>query len=159
MLALILVTLPIHAADLAGRASVIDGDTLEIHGTRIRLHGIDAPEARQSCEDRDGKPWRCGQAAALALSDRLSAAHVRCEPKDRDRYGRTVAVCYLGAVDINGWLVASGWAVAYRQYSRDYVDEEQTARDAGTGVWQGRFTMPERWRRGERLSNPAAPGN
>ena len=54
-------------ADMAGVASVIDGDTIEVHGQRIRLHGIDAPESRQLCR-LDGKPWQCGKDAANALA-------------------------------------------------------------------------------------------
>ncbi len=63
--ALILIATP-ALADVAGTASVIDGDTIEVHGQRIRLHGIDAPESRQLCR-LDGKPWQCGKDAANAL--------------------------------------------------------------------------------------------
>lgn len=102
---------------LVGTASVIDGDTIEVHGVRIRMHGIDAPESRQECVRADGTSWRCGQQAALALSDRIGRATVRCEPRDHDRYGRVVAVCFKGAEDLDRWMVANGWAVAYRKYS------------------------------------------
>src|SRR5215475_8270074 len=78
------------AAAVVGVASVIDGDTIEIHGQRIRLYGIDAPEASQLC-DLDGKPWRCGQASANALADNIGRRTVMCEPRDRDRYGRLVS--------------------------------------------------------------------
>ena len=100
---------------IVGVASVIDGDTLEIHGQRIRLHGIDAPESRQFCE-KDGKQYRCGQQAALALSDKICRATIRCEQRDIDRYKRSVAVCRLGNVDINASMVREGWAIAYLQY-------------------------------------------
>ncbi len=66
-LALILIATP-APADVAGVATVIDGDTLEIHGQRIRLHGIDSPESRQLCR-LDGKPWQCGKDAANARSN------------------------------------------------------------------------------------------
>ena len=100
-LALLLLTTPALAEPIVGRASVIDGDTLDVRGTRIRLHGIDAPESGQTCKDAAGKDYRCGQAAAL--SDRIGAAPIACEPRDTDRYGQTVAVCRKGAEDLNGW--------------------------------------------------------
>jgi endonuclease YncB( thermonuclease family) len=140
---------------LIGVASVTDGDTLVIHGKGIRLHGIDAPESGQFCE-KDGKQYRCGKQAALALSDKIGPAIVRCEQRDVDRYKRIVAVCRLGDVDLNAWMVGQGWAVAYRQYSRDYVDEESAARAAKAGIWAGRFIAPSRWRRGDRLTSENA---
>jgi endonuclease YncB( thermonuclease family) len=136
---------------IIGIASVIDGDTLEIRGQRIRLHGIDAPESGQFCE-KDGKQYRCGQQAALALSDKIGRATIRCERRDIDRYKRIVAVCRLGDVDLNAWMVREGWAISYRQYSRDYIDDESAARTAKAGIWAGRFIEPSRWRRGDRLA-------
>lgn len=135
---------------LAGRASVIDGDTLEIHGVRIRLHGIDAPEGGQTCLVRQEKN-RCGQRAALALADKIGEATVLCEPRDIDRYNRVVAVCHAKGKDLNGWMVASGWALAYRHYSSDYIAEEEAAAAAKRGIWQGEFVPPWDWRRGSRL--------
>jgi endonuclease YncB( thermonuclease family) len=155
-------TAPAVAAEapVEGRASVIDGDTFDIQRTRIRLHGVDAPEAAQTCRDADGKDWRCGQRAALALAERLGSAPVRCEPLDRDAYGRTVARCFSAGVDINAWLVENGWAVAYRSFSRTYETQEATARAGRRGIWQGSFTTPERFRAARRAPAPvpqAAP--
>ena len=130
-----------------GRASVIDGDTIEIHGERIRIHGVDAPEAGQTCYKADGTPWRCGQNAALALSDFLGQSTVSCERLDTDRYGRMVAKCRAHRKDVGRWLVSSGWAMAYTKYSADYVDDELTAKDAFAGIWQGMFQPPWEWRK------------
>ena len=140
---------------IVGVASVIDGDTLEIHRQRIRLHGIDAPESGQFCE-KDGKQYRCGQQAALALADKIGRATVRCEQRDIDRYKRIVAVCRLGGVDLNAWMVRQGWAIAYRQYSRDYVGDESTSQAEKAGIWAGPFIEPSRWRRGDRLATETA---
>jgi len=130
---------------IVGRASVIDGDTLEIHGTRIRLHAIDAPESGQSCVVA-GKATRCGQEAALALAAEIGNKTVSCTPTDRDRYGRTVAICHAGERNLNAWMVAEGWAIAYRQYGTDYVGEEAAAAAARRGLWQGEFDPPSTWR-------------
>jgi endonuclease YncB( thermonuclease family) len=135
---------------IVGIASVIDGDTIEIHGQRIRLHGIDTPESRQLCE-RDGKPYRCGQVAALALSDKIGRSTVSCEGRGTDRYRRVIAICSQAGEDLNGWLVRQGYGVAYRKYSLDYVPQEEAAHKEQLGLWSGRFVMPWLWRRGERL--------
>jgi endonuclease YncB( thermonuclease family) len=137
-------------ADITGTATVIDGDTLEIRRTRVRLHGIDAPESAQWCRAK-GERWRCGQRVAFALADKIGEKPIRCERRDIDRYGRTVAVCYLGNEDLNAWLVSEGLALAYRRYSLDYVDEEEAAEEAGRGMWRGEFVAPWDWRRGARL--------
>ena len=146
----------IHAQTLTGRASVIDGDTITIHGTRIRLHGIDAPESGQSCA-LEGKRWRCGQQAALALAKRIGSAPVDCLKKDVDRYKRVVAVCRSGGEDLNAWMVSEGWAMAYRQYSTDYIRQEDGAARTKVGIWRGEFVFPWDWRRGKRLAAETKP--
>ncbi len=142
--------LPGHALNgqsgLTGVASVIDGDTIELHGTRIRLNGIDAPESRQLCQDTKGKEWRCGQKAALALADQIARKTVNCQQTDTDRYGRVVADCYLGRQNLNRWMVREGLAVAYRKYSTAYVEAEDLARVKRRGIWGGHFDMPWEWR-------------
>lgn len=138
---------PTLAAEIAGRASVIDADTIEIHGQRIRLHGLDAPEGRQRCLMPDGSPWRCGQKGSLALSDYLGAATVTCQRVDTDRYGRMVARCSVRGVDVGQWLVSQGWAMAYKRYSKAYVTDEHSARMAKRGIWVGTFQPPWEWRR------------
>ena len=154
--ALMAATTPARA-EIAGTASVIDGDTIEIHRTRIRLFGIDAPESSQLCES-GGKKYRCGQQAALALDGMTAGKTVRCQEKDRDRYGRTVAECFTGSTSLNGWMVAQGWAVAYRQYSKAFIPQEEDARRARRGIWQGSFQMPADYRRKPSPEEQAAHG-
>ena len=136
----------LSASPLIGVASVIDGDTIEIHGQRIRLYGIDAPEGSQLCTQSTGERWRCGQRAAFALSDHIGSGIVECEPRGLDRYRRVLAVCFLRGENLNGWLVLGGWALAFRRYSLDYVEQENTARLARVGVWSGAFEPPWEWR-------------
>lgn len=142
---------PFNASStISGRASVIDGDTIEIQGQRIRLYGIDAPESRQTCRDENGRDYRCGQQATRALSNKIGGQTVSCDQRDIDRYGRIVAVCQVGGEDLNGWLVSEGLAVAYTRYSVKYVPAEIGARFAGRGIWAGDFMEPETWRRQNR---------
>ena len=148
---------PDAQGQLSGRVSVTDGDSLRLAGRQVRLHGIDAPESRQTCVT-GGKRWRCGAAATRALRRRIAGRPVTCQAKDRDRYGRIVAVCRVAGADVNRWMVRQGWALAYRRYSRAYVGEENAARAAKRGIWKSQFVPPWRWRGGERLagrvSNP-----
>ena len=132
----------------AREVRVIDADTVDVDGVRYRLHGIDAPEARQSCRAW-GRTWDCGAAATEALMSH--AQDMTCAGSDTDAYGRTIGVCSGGGQDLNAWLVANGWALAYRRYSEDYVSEEEQARANRRGVHRGQFIEPWNWRRGERL--------
>ena len=138
-------------ADVVGPARIVDGDTIEITGTKIRMHGIDAPESKQSCQV-NGKSYRCGQKATVALAELIGSSSVRCEEKDQDRYGRVVAVCFVDQINLNAALVSQGWALAYRRYSRDFIENEAYAKTNKQGLWAGTFTPPWDWRRGKRLA-------
>lgn len=132
---------------VAGLAHVIDGDTLDINGTRIRMFGIDAPEERQTCW-RNQSNWACGEASTGALMDTTNRREVHCVERDTDRYDRVVAECWTGNRNLNAWMVAQGYAVAYRQYGGDIYDaEERAAKVAKRGVWSSRFDMPWDWRK------------
>ncbi|MBS7541285.1 thermonuclease family protein [Ancylobacter lacus] len=131
---------------LNGAVRVVDGDSLELDGERIRLDGIDAPELHQTC----GPPqamWECGRQAREALRRATQAGVVSCRPLDRDRYGRTVAVCRAGEADLGGAVVRAGLALAT---SLAYTAEEAAARAAHRGLWSGPFESPVEWRRQHR---------
>ncbi|MBD9375683.1 thermonuclease family protein [Rhizobium sp. ARZ01] len=144
--ALLLGTASSFAAEpIVGRATVIDGDTIEIAGERIRFNGVDAPESWQICIDAAGKEYRCGQRAAVALDEYLEKSRpTRCEFVERDRYGRVVGNCYRqDGESVSRWLVSEGHAVDWARYSRGaYHDAQQTAQTAKRGIWQGQFEMP-----------------
>jgi endonuclease YncB( thermonuclease family) len=137
---------PLAAADISGSAVVIDGDTIDVAGERIRLHGIDAPERRQVCTV-GGTDWSCGESARLALVHEARGRKVTCKGQERDRYGRLIAVCSAGGVDLNAMMVREGLALAYRRYSKDYVGVEESARRAHKGLWRSSFVEPWKWRR------------
>lgn len=138
-------SVPAGANQFIGRASVIDGDTIEIAGQRIRLNGIDAPESWQACRDAAGRPYRCGKDAAFALDEFLSKSRpIRCVGHGKDRYRRVVADCFRAdGQSVNSWLVRQGWAIDWPRYSKGSFRSDQTvARKARAGVWRGAFEVP-----------------
>src|ERR1700747_1166366 len=102
---------PSLSDDLTGQASIIDGDTLEIHGTRIRLWGIDAPESAQLCRGEDSLQYRCGAKAANELDTFIARRPVSCISISLDKYRRTVATCSVDNIDLGEWLVRNGLAI------------------------------------------------
>ena len=132
-----------NSADMVGQASIIDGDTLEIHGSRIRLWGIDAPESSQLCRGDDSLQYRCGAKAANDLDAFIARRPVNCLPISLDRYGRTVATCSVGGADLGDWLVRNGLALDWPQYSkRKYEFAQRDAEQAGQGMWAGSYVKP-----------------
>ncbi len=121
---------------MAGPVRVLDGDTVEIDGVRIRLEGIDAPEAGQRCNRRFLGQWGCGTAATEALTRLVEGKRVRCEDRGTDKYGRMLGVCFADGRDINAWMVRNGYAWAFVRYSQAYVAEEKVAKSERLGVWQ-----------------------
>lgn len=127
----------VSAGAIRGVARVVDGDTIAIDDTRIRLEGIDAPEAGQTCKRKWIGWWGCGTAATTALVRMVENRTVACEPRGLDKYGRTLAVCFADGRDINAQMVRQGNAWAFVKYSQSYVKEEALARAEGVGIWQG----------------------
>jgi len=138
---------------LVGRASVIDGDTIEIHGERVRFNGIDAPESTQLCSDSDGQQYRCGAKSAEALAGWLAASSpTSCQFVERDQYGRFVGNCTRAdGASVQRWLVRNGHAMDWPRYSNGvFAKEQSTAKAEKTGIWQGQFELPWEWRAAQR---------
>lgn len=125
------------AASLTGYAHVIDGDTLSVGGMRVRLEGVDAPEAGQTCRRQNGFTWSCGAMATAALRTLVGGRQLNCKRKGFDRYGRTLATCFSDGQDINAAMVRQGYAWAYLRFSWAYAIEEMLARYERVGIWQG----------------------
>ena len=135
------------AGEISGVPRVTDGDTIKILNKRIRLHGIDAPEKKQICI-KNFKEYSCGQEATNALKKKIDGKLVTCKVQNKlDRYKRYIGVCLLGDVNLNKWMVRNGYAVSYRRYSKDYIEDENYAKKKKTGLWSGNFIYPEKWRK------------
>ena len=119
--------------------------TIRIGRTRINLFGIDAPERSQICQ-WDGADWACGREAVKALRTATANKRLRCEKKDTDQDGQIVAVCFIGRIELNALMVRQGWALAYRQFSTNYVNDELVAKLARAGLWRSKFVEPWKWR-------------
>ena len=126
---------------------IIDGDTIILNSEKIRFYGIDTPEKKQKCKDKNGLSYPCGEFATNQLKKIISSGQLFCKKRATDRYGRSISICYVNGVDINSLMVKNGWALAYRKYSRDYIDEEKEAKDKKMGMWAGKFIAPWRWRK------------
>jgi endonuclease YncB( thermonuclease family) len=122
---------------VSGAARIVDGDTIDIAGTRIRLEGIDAPEAGQTCQTARGETWECGTEATRVLVGLTQGRRVDCRSGGLDKYGRLLATCFVDQLDINAEMVRRGLAWAFVRYSRVYVKDEAAARTALAGIWQG----------------------
>jgi len=128
---------------------VIDGDTIEISGQRVRVNGIDAPEASQYCKDAKGFDYACGRTAAKALDQFLATSRpVKCTLVEWDRYGRFVGNCFRAdGKSVAGWLVENGHALDWPLYSGlEYAGLQAAAKNAKRGIWQGQFQKPWDWR-------------
>ncbi len=123
---------------LVGSARVLDGDTLEIQGQKIRLHGIDAPENAQKCAPQarqDEHKWRCGRTAKRRMIEMTQGQDVSCKLRKKDGFGRWIAECFVSDVNLNRQMVLQGMAWAFRKYSMDFIGEEQQAKRKGVGIW------------------------
>lgn len=141
-----------NSQKISGNPYVVDGDSLVMGDTKLRLLGVDAPELDQECS-ADGSLWPCGKQARAQLRRKINGQIVSCTTWGEDRYQRLLATCSANRVELNAWLVMSGWAIDYGGYAR----EEGEARRNASGIWRGQFENPGEWRRLNRSQASAVP--
>lgn len=152
---LFILALPSHAQQsitIEGSVGVFDGDTLEIGPVLIRLHGIDAPERSQTCVSKSGGTWKCGAAATLRLDELIAGGDIACTARDRDPYGRIISRCSVNGIELAASLIEDGLAWAFTEFSTEFVDLEERARQSRLGVWQAETQTPwdyrdDKWNR------------
>ncbi len=148
----------ILAEEIIGKPKIIDGDTIHISKYKIRLEGIDAPEMRQKCKKEKLKisstigftfyeDYYCGKESKENLEAKVYGSKIKCVSSSKDRYNRYLATCFKDKLNLNQWMVRNGYAIAYRRYSKKYISDEDFAKQNKLGLWQGKFTNPEKWRK------------
>jgi endonuclease YncB( thermonuclease family) len=125
---------------------VVDGDTIHLNGEKIRFTGIDTPELKQTCI-KEGVTNPCGVTAKEILIEKISNNKVECSSEGKDRYKRTLAECFVNGESLSTYLVRSGYAFAYRRYSKKYILDEDYAKANQIGMWNMKFQYPWDYRR------------
>ena len=128
------------------KIQVVDGDTIYIGNLKYRFFGIDAPEKKQICE-KDNIKIQCGVIAKNVLKNKIGDKIPECIVKDKDRYQRLVAECFIGKESLSRFMVREGYAVAYTQYSKDFIDDEKYAKENKLGIWSMNFQLPSEYRK------------
>ena len=148
----------ILAEEIIGIPKIVDGDTIYINNYKIRLEGIDAPEMKQKCKKEKLKissiigytfyeDYYCGEHSKENLEAKVKGSNIKCISFTKDRYKRYLAKCFKGKINLNRWMVRNGYAIAYRRYSKEYIADEEFAKENKLGLWQGKFLYPEKWRK------------
>ena len=125
---------------------IVDGDTIHLNGEKIRFTGIDTPELKQSCL-KEGVKNPCGVMAKQILIDKIGINDVECISEGKDQYKRTLAECFVNDESLSSYLVRSGYAFAYRKYSKKFVSDEDYAKDNKIGMWSMKFSYPWDYRK------------
>jgi len=137
----LLFTLFLTNSVYADQLTVTDGDTIRIGEERIRFSGIDAPELKQTCLYQEIE-FNCGEFSKNLLIEKISNQEVNCIRESKDQYGRTLAECFVGKESLSSYLVREGYAFAYRDYSDQFIADEEYAQSKGNGMWSMEFLFP-----------------
>ena len=125
---------------------VVDGDTIHLNGEKIRFSGIDTPEIKQTCI-KNNEVIKCGIKAKELLIKAIGNKKVNCVREGKDQYKRTLAECFINDLSLSSYLVKSGYAFAYRKYSKKFIVDEDFARLNNLGMWSMKFEYPWDWRK------------
>ncbi|MFC7334471.1 thermonuclease family protein [Rhodocista pekingensis] len=145
-----------RAETVAGPAKVVEGDTINVNGTEIRLFGIDAPDRGQTCENVRSQSYDCFALSSVALERLIGGRDVTCEIKPSVGTGK-LGVCKVEGRDLAGMMVNAGWALSYRRIAQDYAAIEAQAISRRRGMWAGRVEPPWQWRSRQIGARPETP--
>ena len=131
----------------ANNLIIVDGDTIVLNDEKIRFSGIDTPELKQTCLMDDLKV-ACGLSAKMLLVKKIGNATPKCIREGKDAYKRTLAECFVNGESLSKFLVRSGYAFAYRKYSKKFIKDEEFAKKNKLGMWAMTFQYPWDYRKG-----------
>jgi len=130
----------------ADNIKIIDGDTIIINKEKIRFSGIDTPELKQTCQ-KNNKIYYCGIKAKRILIRKIGKNIPKCIKEGKDIYKRTLAECFINGESLSAFLVRSGYAFAYRKYSKKFISDEEFAKANNLGMWSMKFQYPWEYRK------------
>ena len=144
----VLLSLFVCNTGFADDLRIVDGDTIKINGEKIRFSGIDAPERKQVCYLNEKKVF-CGELSKEKLKEKIGTDSISCErEKNKDRYGRTVAECFVNSESLSKFMVRSGYAFDWPRYSKKkYAEDEEYAKTNKLGLWTMEFEYPWIWKK------------
>ena len=144
---IIIVSLLCCNISLANNLKIVDGDTIVLNGEKIRFSGIDTPELKQTCL-HNNEIVDCGMSAKILLIKKIGNKTPECISEGKDVYNRTLAECFINGKSLSKFLVRSGYAFAYRKYSKKFIDDEDFAKANKNGMWAMKFKYPWDFRKG-----------
>ena len=125
----------------ADNLKIVDGDSIILNGEKIRFSGIYTPELKQTCF-KDEQEVSCGKFAKMLLKKKIGNKIPKCIREGKDIYKRTLAECFINGESISSFLVRSGYAFAYRKYSKKFIKDEDFAKTNKLGMWAMKFQYP-----------------
>ena len=143
---LLIILLSFNSEVRANNLRIIDGDTIELNGEKIRFSGIDTPELKQTCiKNEHGIYWlfHCGKFVKDILVKKIGNNIINCEREpEKDFFGRTLGECFVNNESLSKFLVRNGYAFAFVKYSKKFVEDEKYAKKNNLGLWAMEFEYP-----------------